>query len=232
MSQLIAIDTWEEILSRYTHPNRHNEVMELFGQANGSVILAGGYVAKLANNTPLEDSDIDFFAVNKPYKKPPPNAYEYNLGLLESLTSLHTFNDSLPNAATKFQAFLMASCQKRSISSMAQTFEINGLKVQLVRKIHRTMQDVVDRFDFTVCQYAANAEYVFATPEAIHDYPASRLVINPTRTDLLRPTRVKKYIQKGFIPSCSTTVRVLLMLADGRTDHWMRTHLHNVGEIY
>lgn len=87
-------------------------------------------------------------------------------------------------------------------SDILQTYKNKkeGIKVQLILRDYKTMEEAMSMFDFTVCQFAynGNGANFMCNPEALLHLSNKKLIVHslPYPYDTLR--RLQKYIKKGF----------------------------------
>jgi hypothetical protein len=90
----------------------------------------------------------------------------------------------------------------------ADTYTIDGVKVQLIKLYHPSMESLLGSFDFNVCQFAWDERGIFTTKAAITGVLRGHLrVVNINREyalDSLR--RAFKYQSRGYHP-CAGTLR-------------------------
>ena len=135
-----------------------------------NVVIAGGAIRDSLFGD--EFSDIDVFGLTKE---------DLDLFVKLNLTKGHGyklvyFNDNL------------------------RTYRKGKIKVQIIYREYEKLTDIIDSFDFTVCQFMYDGEKVICNPSALLDVYHKRIVINHLDPlfvfDSLR--RVQKYIQKGY----------------------------------
>lgn len=135
-----------------------------------NVVIAGGAIRDSLFGD--EYSDIDIFGLTKE---------DLDLFVKLNLTKGHGyklvyFNDNL------------------------RTYRKGKIKVQIIYREYEKLTDIIDSFDFTVCQFMYDGEKVICNPSALLDVYHKRIVINHLDPlfvfDSLR--RVQKYIQKGY----------------------------------
>lgn len=144
---------------------------------NYGVVLAGGALRDLINgDTP---KDWDFFFLNE-------GAFHKSL---QHLRNIAEHNDSLYDLSS----FIISN-------HYTKTLETNGVKIQLIhKKFYDSVDDVVDSFDFNVCQVALTTEVFYITPE-IHDSITRKEVevnVLPNPVDSLN--RLLRLRKKGYI---------------------------------
>ena len=81
-----------------------------------------------------------------------------------------------------------------------RTYKKGKIKVQIVYREYTSMDDILDNFDFTVCQFSFDGEFVYCKPESLLDVYHKRIVINNINPLFVLDTvrRVQKYIGKGY----------------------------------
>jgi|APHig6443717497_1056834.scaffolds.fasta_scaffold86994_2 hypothetical protein len=135
-----------------------------------NVVIAGGAIRDSLFGD--EYSDIDIFGLTKE---------DLDLFVKLNLTKSHGyklvyFNDNL------------------------RTYRKGKIKVQIIYREYEKLTDIIDSFDFTVCQFMYDGEKVICNPSGLLDVYHKRIVINHLDPlfvfDSLR--RVQKYIQKGY----------------------------------
>ena len=81
-----------------------------------------------------------------------------------------------------------------------RTYRKGKIKVQIIYREYEKLTDIIDSFDFTVCQFMYDGDKVICNPSGLLDVYHRRIVINHLEPlfvfDSLR--RVQKYIQKGY----------------------------------
>jgi hypothetical protein len=85
-------------------------------------------------------------------------------------------------------------------SKKAMTYEHEGYKIQLVsRQYHKTLLDVFNTFDMTVCQFGFDGNNFYATEQGLAD-ANDRVLRVPTDDYLPSYERIIKYMRKGYSP--------------------------------
>lgn len=81
-----------------------------------------------------------------------------------------------------------------------KTYQRGDDKIQLIYRDYESIEQCIQSFDFTICQFAMNDEGLYCNPESIIHLFRRRLVVNRISpewaADSLR--RVQKYIKAGF----------------------------------
>jgi hypothetical protein len=135
-----------------------------------SVVIAGGSIRDSLFGQ--EYSDIDIFGLTKE---------DLDLFVKLNLTKNHGyklvyFNDNL------------------------RTYRKGKIKVQIIYREYEKLTDIIDTFDFTICQFMYDGEKVICNPSSMMDVYHKRIVINHINPLFVLDTfrRVQKYIQKGY----------------------------------
>lgn len=153
-----------------------------------NVVIAGGAIRDSLFGD--EFSDIDIFGLTKE---------DLDLFVKLNLTKGHGyklvyFNDNL------------------------RTYRKGKIKVQIIYREYEKLTDIIDLFDFTVCQFMYDGEKVICNPSALLDVYHKRIVINHLEPlfvfDSLR--RVQKYIKKGYT-ICNGGIKDILDKCRGLT---------------
>lgn len=140
--------------------------------------IAGGAVLNWYNNEPVNESDIDVFFQDL-------TQFDVTFGKIMS-TGSSTIVYSTENAVT---------IHVRNKQSM-------GLRrVQLIRKAwFKTAEEVIDRFDFTVCQLATDGYNLVLGERTAEDIKSKTLALvkMPPHNDIVK--RIIKYVSYGYTP--------------------------------
>lgn len=81
------------------------------------------------------------------------------------------------------------------------TYELKGYPIQVITgSTYHDVRDLLDTFDFTMCQFAMDADYLYYTSEAAAAVEEKRLTINQIVIPLRTLARVTKYQKMGFTP--------------------------------
>jgi hypothetical protein len=99
-----------------------------------------------------------------------------------------------------------------------RTYRKGKIKVQIIYREYEKLTDIIDSFDFTVCQFMYDGEKVICNPSGLLDVYHKRIVINHLEPlfvfDSLR--RVQKYVQKGYT-ICNGGIKDILDKCRGLT---------------
>lgn len=111
-------------------------------------------------------------------------------------------------------------------TSRADTYQCDGVRLQLIKFYHPTVDALFGAFDFNVCQFAWTEAGIFATQDAVIGVLRGHLSIvaltKEFAVDSLR--RAFKYQQKGFEP-CAGTLRDLANNFRQLTDEEMKAQV-------
>jgi hypothetical protein len=136
-----------------------------------NVVIAGGAVRDSLFGD--DYSDIDIFGLTK--------------GELDSFVKMNL---------SKSQGYKMVYFNEN-----LRTYRKGKIKVQIIYREYEKLTDIIDLFDFTVCQFMYDGEKVICNPSGLLDVHHKRIVINHLEPlfvfDSLR--RVQKYVQKGYV---------------------------------
>ena len=87
--------------------------------------------------------------------------------------------------------------------------KVRSIVVQLIRfSYYSTIEEVIDSFDFTICQFAFEGRYLYTGDYSLWDLGRKRLAINNIAYPLSTMRRVLKYSNQGFVAcnGCLTTI--------------------------
>ena len=146
--------------------------------------IAGGAIRKIYQNKPWHTGDIDIF-------------FKDNNQRLEWCKE---FCHTMLCRATKNYTM---NIRQLLNTKNAETWEINGLgssaKLQLIKKYYGESYSMIwNRFDFTVCQFAADQNTIVASPAAIKDTDNNKLLVVNLANSKCLPLRIMKYFSYGF----------------------------------
>jgi hypothetical protein len=99
----------------------------------------------------------------------------------------------------------------------ALTYDYNEMRLQLIRvKWFVTLEELLDSFDFTVCQFAWDGNNFFATPEALVSVLRKHLGVHKIQKDFAVDSlrRAFKYAKKGFYPCNGSLQQMALSLRE------------------
>jgi hypothetical protein len=150
-------------------------------ELNKNVWIAGGSVREYFAKG--KNTDIDFFAKDR--------------------KSMATLIYWLRNNKNYKHYLITKNAIKGFITINDKKFDVD-----IVKKPFQNPTDCIEKFDFTVCCFAVNADNFYYHVSAPFDLMKRKLVINelPNPVDTLK--RLTKYLKKGFI-ACNGTLMTL-----------------------
>ena len=82
----------------------------------------------------------------------------------------------------------------------AESYNINGIRVQLIKKLYGQPCDVIDHFDYTICMgaYIPADSKIFLGQNFLYHLSGKELHYNIGKYPLASLWRARKYIEKGF----------------------------------
>lgn len=164
--------------------------------AEWPVLLAGGAVRKALFRQELGKSDIDVFFQNTTHMN-------------EAVAMLRTLG-CVPKKHPNCYGVTITSSQH-----VVGTGE--GLYLQLITKeAYPSMEDLLQSFDFTVCQFGYKRGNFYFPTEAYEHESIKLLSYNPHATKVPSLTRYAKYLALGYTPTSDLFHRVLV---DNREDY-------------
>lgn len=140
---------------------------------NKECFIAGGFVRRWWNNI-KQDSDIDLFFKDAA-------TYDKITAVLEKISII-------PVVKSEFN----------------QMYEIKvndtwTIKVQAIKhKFYSSMDDLLDSFDFTICQFGFDGQNILMTNEALIDSQRKRLVPHKIQFGVSSLRRIIKYTSQGY----------------------------------
>ncbi len=124
----------------------------------------------------------------------------------EDLSDVDVFAPSEANHAAYLAT--IGNAVKLDETANAVTYQVDKTKLQLIKHYRASVQELVDSFDFNVCQFAWDESGIWATPEAaigtLRGHLSIAKITKEFSIDSLR--RAFKYQNKGFKP-CDGTIR-------------------------
>ena len=81
-----------------------------------------------------------------------------------------------------------------------KTLKKGNDKIQLIYREYESIESCLDTFDFTICQFAMDNNYLYCNPDALIHLFRKRLVVNKINPEWAYDTlrRLQKYIKSGF----------------------------------
>lgn len=99
--------------------------------------------------------------------------------------------------------------QVRSGANFRELRRENLIVQAISFEYHPTLESLFEKFDFTICQFAIEGDFVVTTPEAMTDLAAMRLVCHKITFPVATIRRLLKYQNKGF-RACGGTLKEIL----------------------
>ena len=179
---MIQLDFTEFTLRSGYDPDRINSLWDRL-MPNGW--LAGGALRRTISGVKAE-SDFDFFFKSEDHKDSFCEAIIENYGFKQTKKTQHH-------------------------SQFEHTGEqgVNTV-VQAIHFIYpQTVEELLEAFDYTICQFAFDGSTLYTTPEALWDLARKRLVINKVTYPVSTLRRMIKYSSQGYY-ACGGCMKDLL----------------------
>ena len=96
-----------------------------------------------------------------------------------------------------------------------ETYSIDNKRIQLIKFYRENVKELLDSFDFTICQFAYDGGNIFTTPNAIVSTLRKHLAVNKIQEGFEMDSfrRAFKYQQKGYQPCIGTMRDIALALS-------------------
>lgn len=151
---------------------------QLYPHIDTYYVLAGGsLLSMLDQKTPISDYDIFVLSNNREQLE---NRKQYIEEKLLSQGFKQTFK-----------------CPKGELS----TFTFANLKVQIINvgwKNYNTVEEILDGFDFHICQVALHGPTLYITKSCISNFRKKELTVNKITYPSSSINRLAKYRKKGY----------------------------------
>jgi len=185
---------WFDIDFETTELFRILQRLELSGKLRGGVYLAGGAIRRMLIGQP-QDSDLDFFFADKESE----NSLRDHLNSLTSVSVLCERTGDFVETYTILDPETIA-CK---------------VKIQLIFGEHyRTPEDLIDSFDFTICQFVTDLDWIKYESVSVADLKARQLEPCGITRAVSSLKRLIKYHQQGFTMSNAAIKRFLEQVAN------------------
>lgn len=97
------------------------------------------------------------------------------------------------------------------------TYKWRSVKVQLIAKrFYSSARDLIESFDFTVCQAAFDGRSVTLTKEMIKSVKTKKLYVNTITYPVASLNRMMKYKEKGYFVGEDVLREIVTQIADRR----------------
>ncbi len=156
----------------------------------GGVWVAGGAIRRTLINAYL-DSDVDFFFRDS-------HTFEEFVRKLESNPKISLLIKNEKNSTYLFKYADKAGLEKE-------------IKIQLIFiQYYPTPEELLDSFDFTICQFATDGKTVWMGKYSLWDLGRRRLAVHKITYPVASVRRMMKYGGQGFT-ICSGCIKELLL---------------------
>lgn len=103
----------------------------------------------------------------------------------------------------------------RYATDLADSYEIKGVKIQLIKKIFGTPKEIFKYYDFTVCMcaYDFKTNQIIMDEDFLYDLAQKQLCFNEnTMYPICSLWRIKKYLNRGYSISATNIIKLALTL--------------------
>jgi hypothetical protein len=199
-----------------------NELLDqLVAHLPQGAYIAGGFMSAVMAGVKNYKGDVDFFFNSS-------RAFEKLLNLLQdpgSATVYQNYKASIPVTNESFNlSHLDAMSQKFRLVNFEPTdlTDPQRLKYQLVKLFwFDSAIHVIDSFDFTICQFATDGEYIYYNPRSLIDLNNKEIIFHQKKQPALHGMRrILKYVGKGFNIKQSEYQDIAEAAADFILKHW------------
>jgi len=96
----------------------------------------------------------------------------------------------------------------------AESYNINGIRVQLIKRLYGLPWDVINHFDFTICMgaYVPRENRIVQVNDFLYHLSGKELHYNIGKYPLASLWRARKYIEKGFKFPAIELIRLALTI--------------------
>lgn len=160
--------------------------------------LAGGAIRKTIQGVSL-DSDFDFF--------------------FKDQAQLDLFKEGLENCGARMlkqndknEMWILPSCIPEDTEG--EGIYLPEMEIQLIKfRWYETAEEVIDSFDFTLCQFAYDGEWIFLSDFALWDVARRKLVPHKITYGTASLRRLIKYANQGFTACGGALSEILRQVA-------------------
>lgn len=152
--------------------------------------LGGGSLRRTVSNMPLE-SDFDFFFSDQ--------------------DQIGRFTSALPSLGLSKKKETQHHEQWEGyIPAIERMVVLQCIKFQY----YKTAQEVIDSFDFSICQFSYDGENVYCSDYALWDLGRRRLAVNKITFPVSSMRRLLKYTRQGFTACDGCLAALSLAIAE------------------
>lgn len=179
----------------------------ILNYGNVTWFVAGGALRAVFSNEKIKDLDIYF-----PYGKPDIDGFRKGWMELPDKEVKRLFN-----------------------SDSAETWEKNGVNIQLIKKIYGTPKEIINQFDFTICMCAYDPiNDKFVMHDNFLNHLAMKLVYyNPGKYPINSLYRMKKYMEKGYNVPAVEIIKIALTINNLKMENYrdLRDQLEGIDTV-
>lgn len=187
---------------------QNTDFAELLDQIFGSslidpdVLISGGVPRLLWQGNEWCNHDVDLFFKNQlafdRMKIRMDHLCQHNRSLIQVIKDMHV-------ACLSQQKMFEPTKKEPYVTENATTyympFKGKEIKIQLIKKqYYQNIVELWNDFDFTVCQFAADQRYLYASNQAVKDCELKLLSMIKDTKRRIKAARVIKYGIYGFTP--------------------------------
>lgn len=119
----------------------------------------------------------------------------------------------------------------------ALSYEINGVKIQLIKVYYGMPSDIISKFDFTVCMaaYAPGSEMFLLGDKFLEHNCSKTLVVNPyCDFPISTLCRVRKYVFRGYHLPAVESIKLSLAINNLKleTYHDLKKHIEGIDTLF
>lgn len=151
--------------------------------------IAGGAVRRMITDGVLGDGDIDYFFQHQ-------NQFGEFCNMIRTNKTLTIMEEKVNENNIQF--------------TLTVPLSVAIIKVQAINFAYfLTVEELLDSFDFTVCQFAYDGDKLYCGDMALWDLARKRIVVNNIRFPIATLRHMLKYSRQGFF-ACSGTLTEFL----------------------
>jgi len=176
--------------------------------------IAGGSVRKLWQGLDWSGEDIDIFFNNRTQIEQFHNHIKYKF--IKSKFDLldEYIQPTNLKKDTDIDVYETSNAVSYTLNNPSEFGE--AVKIQAIRRqFYDSAEDLLNDFDWTVCQFVSDGTTMWATPLAERDLAAKNIVLSPTTTRTVKTLRLMKYSAYGFNASDEMMIAALSGIESG-----------------